>query len=79
VLGEISPEPEPGEREALLAALNALAKQPPRGSAWWEAGIRGAVGDSNGVQLPADEGSPGPSPARYASARPRRTRGAARA
>ena len=41
---EISPEPAPEEREALLRALAAL-DVPARGSAWWEAGIRESVED----------------------------------
>jgi hypothetical protein len=40
---EISPEPTPQEREALLRALAALDDRGNRGSAWWEAGIRETV------------------------------------
>jgi hypothetical protein len=37
---EITPEPTPEEREALVAALAQLAKPDPgRESAWWRAGI----------------------------------------
>ena len=39
---EISPEPTPEEREALLAAL-AAREAAPTASAWWTAGIREAV------------------------------------
>jgi hypothetical protein len=41
---EISPEPTPEEREALLCAFAAIAV-PAAGSAWWEAGIRESVED----------------------------------
>jgi len=41
---EISPEPSPQEREALLAAL-ARERAMTRTSAWWEAGILDAVED----------------------------------
>ena len=41
---EISPEPTPEEREALLRALAAF-EVPAAGSAWWEAGIREAAED----------------------------------
>lgn len=49
---EISPEPTPEEREALLAALARLNGQAREGSgsAWWEAGIRESV-----VEEPAPE------------------------
>ena len=40
---EISPEPTPEEREALLAALARLNGRAGGGSAWWEAGIRESV------------------------------------
>ena len=40
---EISPEPTPEEREALLRALAALDGWADGGSAWWEAGIRETV------------------------------------
>jgi len=42
---EISPEPTPEEREALLAALAGLNGGAGGGSAWWEAGIRESVED----------------------------------
>jgi hypothetical protein len=42
---EISPEPSPDEREALLRALAELDGTPERAAAWWEAGIREAVAD----------------------------------
>jgi hypothetical protein len=41
---EITPEPTPEEREAILRALAALDGR-EGGSAWWEAGIREAVED----------------------------------
>jgi len=38
---EITPEPTPEEREAIVAALAELAESDPgRESAWWSAGIR---------------------------------------
>jgi hypothetical protein len=37
---EISPEPTPEEREALLAAIAAANGHAGEASAWWEAGIR---------------------------------------
>jgi hypothetical protein len=40
---EISPEPTPEEREALLAALARLNGKAREASAWWEAGIRESV------------------------------------
>jgi hypothetical protein len=42
---EISPEPTPEEREALLAALARLNGGAGGASAWWEAGIRESVED----------------------------------
>ena len=44
---EISPEPTPEERPALLAALARLNGQVREGSgsAWWDAGIRQSVED----------------------------------
>jgi len=39
---EISPEPTPEEREALLAALAQLGET-REASAWWEAGVRESV------------------------------------
>jgi hypothetical protein len=40
---EISPEPTPEERDALLAALARLNGEARKSSAWWEAGIRESV------------------------------------
>jgi hypothetical protein len=40
---EITPEPTPEERDALLRALAALDGVHHRPAAWWEAGIREAV------------------------------------
>jgi hypothetical protein len=40
---EISPEPTPEEREALLAALEPMNRPAREVSAWWEAGIRESV------------------------------------
>ncbi len=38
---EITPEPTPEERDALVAAIERLGdEQPFRESAWWRAGIR---------------------------------------
>jgi hypothetical protein len=42
---EISPEPEPDEREALLAALAQLDGEQSIRSRWWETGVREAVED----------------------------------
>ena len=42
---EITPEPTPEEREALLQAVAELDGRGNGGSAWWEAGIREAVED----------------------------------
>jgi hypothetical protein len=42
---EITPEPTPEEREAILCALAALDGREGGSSAWWEAGLRGAVED----------------------------------
>jgi hypothetical protein len=42
---EISPEPTPEQREALLAALATANGRAREASAWWEAGIREAVGE----------------------------------
>jgi hypothetical protein len=66
---EITPEPTPEERDALLRALasqNGTREGPSR---WWEAGIREAV------ELEAEEYE-APDQAR---ARPRRSAGASRA
>ena len=40
---QITPEPAPEEREALLRALDAPDDAGDRASAWWRAGIREAV------------------------------------
>lgn len=40
---EITPEPTPEEREALLRALAALDGARDEPSAWWEAGVREAL------------------------------------
>ena len=37
---EITPEPSPEEREALLAALASSDGERPEPSAWWLAGVR---------------------------------------
>lgn len=43
---EITPEPTPEERAAIVAALEALAAEERRGpGAWWEAGLRENVED----------------------------------
>jgi len=42
---EITPEPTPEEREAILRALAVLDGPASGSSAWWEAGIREAVED----------------------------------
>jgi hypothetical protein len=42
---EITPEPTPEEREALLAALAALNGPLDEAPAWWQAGIREVVED----------------------------------
>ena len=42
---EITPEPTPEQREALLAALAALNGATDEPPAWWQAGIREAVED----------------------------------
>jgi len=66
---EISPEPTPEERDALLRALAAQNGAHRRLSPWWEAGIREAVeADSEENEAPGQ-----------ASARPRRSAGASRA
>jgi hypothetical protein len=45
---EITPEPAPEERAAILAALEQLQAEEEQGpGAWWEAGLRESVeGDS---------------------------------
>ena len=41
---EITPEPTPEERAAILAALERLRAEEERGpGAWWEAGLRESV------------------------------------
>ena len=50
---EISPEPTPEEREALLAALAPMNGQVREASAWWEAGIRESVEDEPEEGLPS--------------------------
>jgi hypothetical protein len=60
---EISPEPTPEEREALLQALAALDGERNSGSAWWEAGLRDAAADSEEPQFPSGESPSGLSPA----------------
>jgi len=43
---EITPEPTPEERAAILAALDAMEAEERRGpGAWWEAGLRENVED----------------------------------
>ena len=43
---EITPEPSPEERAAIVAALEQLAAAEARGAgAWWEAGLRESVDD----------------------------------
>jgi hypothetical protein len=52
VEAEVSPEPGPEERAALVAALEHLAEQElardPAGSAWWRAGVRENLEDVGG-------------------------------
>jgi hypothetical protein len=50
---EITPEPSPGERAAVAAAL-AEATAIRRESAWWKAGLLDGVGDDLELDLPAD-------------------------
>lgn len=66
---EITPEPSPEERHALLRALAAQNGTRERPSRWWEAGI------SEAVEVEADEYEPSD----QARARPRRSAGASRA
>ena len=40
---ELTPEPTPEEREALLRALRSAEDPTDAGAAWWEAGIREAI------------------------------------
>jgi hypothetical protein len=51
---EITPEPTPDERAAILAALEALEAEETRGPLhWWEAGLRENVeDDGNGDNDP---------------------------
>jgi len=43
---EITPEPTPEERAAIVAAIEALEAEAARGrGAWWEAGLRENVED----------------------------------
>jgi hypothetical protein len=66
---EISPEPTPEERDALIQALaeeDGVGKRP---SPWWEAGIREAIEADPDANEASDQ----------ASARPRRSAGASRA
>ena len=66
---EITPEPTPEERDALLRALAAQNGAHERPSRWWEAGIREAVeGEAEEYEAPDQ-----------ARARPRRSAGASRA
>ena len=45
---EITPEPTPEERAAILAALEQVRAAEARGpGAWWEAGLRESVGDED--------------------------------
>ena len=45
---EITPEPTPEERAAILAALEELRAEEERGpSRWWEAGLRESVEDED--------------------------------
>jgi hypothetical protein len=65
---EITPPPEPQEREALLRALAAANGETGSPSRWWEAGVREAVEEPEEAEA-----------AGQASARPRRSAGASRA
>jgi hypothetical protein len=44
---QITPEPTPEQREALIRALAALDGSRDEESAWWQAGIREAAGDES--------------------------------
>jgi hypothetical protein len=45
---EITPEPTPEERAAILAALEQLRAEEERGPGrWWEAGLRESVEDED--------------------------------
>lgn len=53
---EITPEPEPEEREAIRAALERLlagGERPSRG-AWWEAGVRESAGEEPEAEAPPE-------------------------
>ncbi len=43
----LTPEPTPEEREALTRALGEAAVDAPAGSAWWAAGIREAIDETD--------------------------------
>jgi len=60
---EITPEPSPEERDALLRALAMLDDPSGEASAWWEAGIRDVVADVDDGQFPSGESPSGLSPA----------------
>ena len=48
---EITPEPTPEERDALLAALERVLGEERNGpGAWWEAGVREAVEDADSAE-----------------------------
>ena len=49
---EVTPEPTPEEREALLQALAALNGKPFEPPAWWQAGAREALDDDDGGTVP---------------------------
>ena len=51
---EISPEPTPEEREALLRALVGLDRAEAAISKWWTAGAREALGESDEDQFPVE-------------------------
>ena len=51
---EITPEPTPEERTAIVAALSrVLADGRDAPSPWWEAGVREAIEDDEGLDYPA--------------------------
>jgi hypothetical protein len=54
---EITPEPEPGERDAILRAAAAVAREGDGGrSAWWREGQREALaGEAPGREAPGRE------------------------
>jgi len=48
---EITPEPSPEERAAIVAALEELAAAEAGGlGAWWEAGLRESVDDDEAAE-----------------------------